>query len=183
MLLCNLLSDLQPRWPEPVVRQMGLLDGPAALARALMTPEALPHLQRAAIVDALASLLAAAARAPTSAVAELSPRGLLALLQVGPFKMGQAAVPAMNCAFAWSAAKVLEGQQHACAWGPPARRLRAAAVQAVKAASEHKAQEPLLLRQGCAAIAGGHAAGRAPGAAAGLAPQARRRAGGGPAPC
>ena len=62
--------------------QVGLLDGPAALARVLMTPEALPHLQRAAVVDALANLLAAAAREPTAAVAELSPRGLLAILQL-----------------------------------------------------------------------------------------------------
>ena len=47
-----------------------------------MTPEALPHLQRAAVVDALANLLAAAAREPSSALAELSPRGVLGLLQV-----------------------------------------------------------------------------------------------------
>ena len=39
-------------------------------------------LQRLGVIDALVNLLAAAAREPTAAVAELSPRGVLAILQV-----------------------------------------------------------------------------------------------------
>ena len=208
--------------------QIGLLDGPAALARAIMTPEAMPHLQvrccrlhggndaimhaiftlnyagfgtvsapgcvipvafhtgstaadagvliirlmsslcvaqRLGVIDALVNLLAAAAREPTAAVAELSPRGVLAILQV----TGHQAIPSQTPRLYPHARLPLTGttclsMPEACSTGSVSTHqsisISSCACtsthvpgccwheQAARSASEQRVPDPLLLRQG-----------------------------------
>ena len=121
--------------------------------------------QRLGVIDALVNLLAAAAREPTAAVAELSPRGVLAILQVTSRQSLPSQTlrlhPHARLLLTCTARQNMLGTCSTCSVSSHESIIAASCactgmhkpgccwhVQAARSASEQRVPDPLLLRQG-----------------------------------